>query len=213
MFFGCVNTFVSRLLFWGSSLTKQNQQLVSPPLSRWWRAFIVGHQLTLQLTGGSAEPRGSRSQLISVKPKLHLFTVSPGARVTSFPSAGNHVDRCVRVHICAADGAQGKSRMRTVLVSLQRLCLSPGGSAGRLLGASAKCGKAEVVLFAAGSPLSDAVFCSLSHPFSPILSSLEQINLTELKFRCSSPQLIQAAVTRVSCWICLWLCRHGNSFK
>lgn len=92
--------------------------------------------------------------------------------------------------------------LRTFLMSLRRLCLCPGGPSGRLLGAGAKCAVCSWISYS---------FCSFSHPF--FLSSFEQMNLTELKFGCSSLQLIEAAVTRLSCRICLRLRRHGNGFK
>lgn len=71
------------------------------------------------------------------------------------------------VHICAGDGAQGRSRAE------DRSGLCPG-STGRPLGAGAKCGKADFLLDLSFQTSSSA----LSHILPPpILSSCEQINL------------------------------------
>lgn len=70
------------------------------------------------------------------------------------------------VHICAGDGAQGRSRAE------DRSGLCPG-STGCPLGAGAKCGKADFLLDLSFQTSSSA----LSHIIPPILSSCEQINL------------------------------------
>lgn len=59
--------------------------------------------------------------------------------------------------------------LRTLLVSVRRLCLCPGGSTSRLLGAGAKCGKEEFVLFAAGSLISSTALSHILffHPLFP----------------------------------------------
>lgn len=69
------------------------------------------------------------------------------AHVMAFPSAGNHMCCYVMVHICARDAAQRKSRAErgsrllaaSVCVSVREL------HPGRLLGAAAECGKAQIV--------------------------------------------------------------------
>lgn len=150
-------------------------------------------------------------QLIRIKLQPHLFNLLSGVCV-SFPCAGNHMYCYVMVHICAGDGAQGKSRAEDCSHPFMA-CGSPSerfhrpspGGRRQMWGKPSLCCLQLDLLFHTSS-------AAFSHPFLPLLL-FPRADTSHGECRCCLLRLVEAAVTRVSGRICLWLRRHGKSFK